>query len=711
MLTITTHRENIITNYLEAVRLYSDEYNKALSHAYARVSIDWLGYENDEEFFIDGAEDRGLDYWFPTNDGFDIFQIKSIDSLDNDKVTNKNFDKDCLHDIHRIYNFLVDSEGITGKNTKLKLFKERWSHLLSSKRLASDEESSVIIININLIVIGSGLTDSALEEFNAIQRNYSKPFSYDNTEIHFLINLITLDNIVENKWREDNRDWKDMNGRKTNKIELMAEKSGIITTPNSSIFYTPAIDLVNAYKKFGYQIFEPNVRCNIKKSKVNAAIKKSILHRASRREFRYLNNGVTLICQNYSKPNVNKDYFTITEPGIVNGLQTVISVTETYDNLNQSEKMDFEDNCYIMVRLLTTKAVKDVNLVVTATNNQNTMEPRNLKSNSPEQIVYEKLFSELGWFYSRKQGSWEAFIADPKRWRTLPDSKKADFTVKASNNKIRYKKVDNEDLAQTWMAFVGFSNIAVHEKSKLFDRDAYYEFIFLSRPTKLAYDSNYQFAKIKETTINQAPDPSLMLLAYLIRQFAKSVTLSAKENYNQAILRQKIDTSQKTREEVVSILSKNDGEYRLGVALTGMSFTFVEFVGYVLYKSLGEDLFKSGRKILNNGSLKILFEEADSEKYKNKIIVEDFDKNDVIAILWHAFRHVINELLNGTWGDSYRSSSNKSRFIAEENTRRIIADKIDRTNHFTTKSQLTELWAAGIKDGEGLYGLIKRILN
>jgi hypothetical protein len=251
----------------------------------------------------------------------------------------------------------------------------------------------------------------------------------------------------------------------------------------------------------------------------------------------------------------------------------------------------------------------------------------------------------------------------------------------------------------------------VHEKSKLFDRDSYYEFIFLSRPTQLAYDSNFQFSKIREHTINQSPDPSLMLLTYLIRQFAKSVTLSAKENYNQAIQRQKIDTSQKTRDEIVSILGKDDGEYRLGIALTGMSFTFVEFVGYVLYKDLGEELFLSGKKILNNGSLKILFEEADSEKYKNKVIDEDYDSKDVIAILWHAFRHVINELLDGTWGDSYRSSSNKSRFIAEENTRGIIAEKIDRTNLFTTKSRLTELWAAGIKDHEGLYGLIKRIIN
>ena len=548
---ISTQRNNIVANFLDRVSLDNDENNAALSQSYSKVAIDWLGYENSDEFFIDGAEDRGLDYWFPTDDGFDIFQVKSVDSLNINDVLSKKFDKDCLHDIHRIFNFLLDDEGIAIKNSKLKNFNERWLHLLSSKRLASENEASSINININLILIGSGLTDSARDEFNAIQRNYSKPCAFQGTEIIFSINLITLDNIIESKWREDNRDWKDMNGKKNDKIDLRPDSSGIITTPNSSIFYTPAIDLVNAYKKFGYQIFEPNVRCNIKKSKVNAAIKKSIMHRASRREFRYLNNGVTIICQGYRAPKENRYCFTITEPGIVNGLQTVISVTETYDNLSQIEKQDFEENCFIMVRLLNTRAVKDINLVVTATNNQNTMEPRNLRSNTPEQIVYEKLFYELGWFYCRKQGSWEAFIADPKRWRTLPTAKKSDFTVKLTN-KTKYKKIDNEEIAQAWMAFIGFSNIAVHEKSKLFDRDSYYEFIFLSRPTQVAYDSNFQFAKLKLNTINQAPEPSLLLVAYLIRQFAKSVTLSARENYNQALLRKKIDSSL-TREEIVSV--------------------------------------------------------------------------------------------------------------------------------------------------------------
>ena len=142
-----------------------------------------------------------------------------------------------------------------------------------------------------------------------------------------------------------------------------------------------------------------------------------------------------------------------------------------------------------------------------------------------------------------------------------------------------------------------------------------------------------------------------------------------------------------------------------------MSFIFVEFVGYVLYKSLGEELFTSGRKLLQNGSLKILFEESDSEKFKLKVMEENFDNDDIIAILWHAFRQVLNELLNSTWGDNYRTTSNKSRFIAEEHTRKIIAEKIDRTNLFTTKSQLTEIWAAVIQNNEGLYGMIKRILN
>ena len=54
-------------------------------------------------------------------------------------------------------------------------------------------------------------------------------------------------------------------------------------------------------------------------------------------------------------------------------------------------------------------SVSDISRMVRATNTQNPMQPRNLLSNNSEQVLFEKLFAELGWFYERKQRSNIAF--------------------------------------------------------------------------------------------------------------------------------------------------------------------------------------------------------------------------------------------------------------------------------------------------------------
>src|SRR6266536_3323837 len=55
------------------------------------------------------------------------------------------------------------------------------------------------------------------------------------------------------------------------------------------------------------------------------------------------------------------------------------------------------------------EAVADYKELVKSTNNQNPMQPRNLRSNDPEQVYYETLFADLNWFYERKEGAWKAY--------------------------------------------------------------------------------------------------------------------------------------------------------------------------------------------------------------------------------------------------------------------------------------------------------------
>ncbi|WP_353894496.1 AIPR family protein [Proteinivorax hydrogeniformans] len=709
---LENHRENIIRNFINEVVEEMNDNDRTLDASYTRVAAKWIGYELDEENFVDGSGDRGLDFWYQSYSVFDLFQVKTLDSTESSRISGGKFDKAGLLDLKRIKAYLTDEEGIPEHNNKLKLFKERWNHVVSSKRLAkkdSEENTGLITVNLGLIIIGNELTVQAMEEFDAFQRSLASPIKiHENVEIEFNLNLYDISYITDAKWRENNREWRNIDGKKQDWIKLQAERNQFLNNSLSSLFYCPAINLVSAYQDFGYQLFEPNVRCNIKKSKVNSAIRESIKHYSSRKEFRYLNNGVTIICKNYSSPSKNRDSFKVNEPGIVNGLQTVISLSEAYNSLSNEEKEDFEENCYVLVRLLRSNAVRNVDKVVRSTNTQNKMEPRNLLSNNPEQILYEKLFAkkEIGWFYERKQGSWDAFANDPRRWRTLQNKRKADFLSDSNDLRTKARVVDNETIAQTWMSFIGFSDIAVHEKSKLFEREEWYNLVFLHSPIKHGYDYKYNLQKLKQDANNEAPPPELLLISHLARSFARQVTPSKKENFESACKRLNINPNSRTREEVIAELS-NDSEYLLGLALSGMSYTFVEYLGFALFRALGTKLYDSGQAILKNGAFATIHKTNSFKKVQEQVKKETFSKDDILCVAWFSFKHVLNEMLSSFWAESFRSTSNKSRFLANKDTRLKIVQGLEDLHRYTCQVQITKLWAAGIEPEKGIYGFIK----
>ncbi|MFX0196879.1 MAG: AIPR family protein [Candidatus Hodarchaeota archaeon] len=527
-------------------------------------------------------------------------------------------------------------------------------------------------------------------------------------KIQFRPALYTLDTLIDERWREQNREWRDKEGKHQKSIDLHPYDGDWVGAKQDVVFYCPAIDLVNAYEDFGYQIFEPNVRAHIRKSRVNAAIEESVKRRASRREFRLLNNGVTITCSGYSKPTDNRPSFRVREPGIVNGLQTVVALHTGYKFLSHSEKVDFEESCYVLVRLLQRNAVRDIGKVVLATNTQNTMQPRNLTSNRSEQLFFEQLFAERGWFYERKQGAWDAFSADPGRWRTLQNKKPQHFKASAGRGRPKYKRVDNEDLAQTWLAFAGFSREAADLKRELFE-EKWYEFIFLRRLPNHASEYDYSFEKATAESLVEAPDVNLMLLSWLAREMARAAAPSAKKNRDAAIQRLDLDRSKLTREEIEVALAR-DYEYTIGQVLRGASLLFVELLGYVLYRSLGNP-HTHGATILAGGIAKKLKEEFDLESVVSMLESDDFEPDDTIAVIWKAFLYIVENLAYGPWGDSYRAAPVKFRFLLSQETRRRFTVEFDRVDEFLQRREVPRAWAAGISERQGLYGFISSSLQ
>ncbi len=695
----STHRQTFLDLLAEDIRRVATDESLSVPSAAVRVVLRWLGYELDDMTVID-SRDRGVDAWLATGTGFDLFQVKTHENNADGLLDLRAFDGSGVRDLERARTFFLNERDSQVSQKALKQLLNRRDSALRSHKL---EESAVAIaVTLHLVILGEQLTSQALAEFKAFQADNASPVLVDDVPFQIHAVLHTADDIIDGRWREGNREWVDTRGRRYDRINLHPGSEGAISDNQNAIFYCKGMDLVNAYEALGYQIFEPNVRANITNSRVNQAIRDSVLHQRSRRDFRFLNNGVTITCDSFAKPNPQKPYFNVLHPGIVNGLQTVVALHTAYQQLTPRDKDDFEQHCSVMVRLLMNTAVDDITRVVKATNNQNPMKPRNLVSNNVEQLIYARIFAEeLSWFYEAKEGAWDAFDKDPKRWRPTLSKRSKDF--RTERRKVR--RVDNANLAQTWLAFIGFAFESVNEKKSLFD-DRFYTLIFKQQPRHHGVDYDFALSRVREDVVDQSPSAALLLVSYLAWSFADAAVPTAAQNRQDACARLGIDAVRMTKAELDARLSR-DNEFLLNQVLAGMSMLFTEFVGFVLYRALGESIHHFGHRLLGNHSFASLAKQYAPELVKDQIDAGAFAEHDLLIVLWLLFVETIEDMINSGWGESYRAAPVKVRFVFSRETRDRLYREIQNTNDFMKKRSVKKPWAVGVTDGQGLFEFVR----
>lgn len=694
----STHRQNVIDTLTETIRQRATDEGLSFAAASSRVLLEWLGYDGTEISFLD-SRDRGVDAWFATESGIDIFQIKTHELNRDDVLDLSPFDGQGVRDLERAKNLLLTEQPNNLSQKSLKELLYRRDSMLRTRNLQSDQSELPIILH--LVVLGNGLTPEAKSEFASLEATVENPLSVDGVPVQFYPVLHTIDDVLNARWREDNRSWLNRDSQKMENIILHPWNEGVITDHANAIFYCRAIDLVNAYDQLGYQLFEPNVRANIKNSKVNQAIKESVLHQRTRREFRFLNNGVTIICENFNLTRDANRHFRVRHPGVVNGLQTVVALHSAYGQLSSQEKTDFEKHCAVLVRLLFNNVVDDITRVVKSTNNQNPMKARNLMSNTVEQLQYARSFAQdLGWFYEAKEGAWDAFEKDHKRWRPRLNKHPKDFRIP---NSRKVRRIDNEDLAQIWLAFIGLANEAINERKSLFD-DRYYDLIFKHQTTRHAFDYDFSLNRVRENAINQSPNPKLMLVAHLAREFANEVIPTPAKNRQAACERLGLDPNL-PKIHLDPLLSQ-DSEFILYQALSGMSVLFAEFIGFVFFRAFGENVHRYGDRIIQNHSFySMAFESFDV--VKDRVGKQQINPNDLLVVLWYAFVDTVEDMLASTWGQSYRAATVKVRFTFSRDSRERLYRVVEDTNEFMKKRSLKKTWAVGVADRQGLFDFVK----
>lgn len=678
--------------------------------AFIEVVLDYMGYDDTPDFradcISDGKGDFGIDAWFISDEAATVFQFKSVDFSEEVDI-NHEVPPSGLADLYRIFSLIKSPDKPPQEaNPKVRAFLQKFRSVIHRQTVDTVNPAKPYRVLVNFVALAKGLTKQAIEEYRQITENHA--FQINEVPVEVQYRKLFIDDLIAERWRETNADWRDRNGIKRDEVDLTVVGEQILEEPKSLVFFTKAHDLVRMFEDFGYQVFEPNVRCEIKKSKVNDAIQGSVQSHRGREEFRHLNNGITVIAAGFRKVGKPIKRVSVRQPGVINGLQTIKSIYDAFNTLKTDEQKHLIENCTVLIRLHARNAVSDYRSLVKSTNNQNPMQQRNLRANDPEQIKFEQLFANFEWFYERKEGAWSAFKSDAKLWGTLRNKKPTDFLAQPK----LVRSVDNEDLAQTWLAFLGFSNEAVHERSRIFSEPDIYDLVFLKRTGKhgCEYGFKLDLPRVIPDAIDDAPDPRLMLVSYLCREFARQVVSAPKTIRDEAVKRLGVQNMIKEKQ---NDKLNEDTKYVEGLIIRALSYVFPELVGYCLFKAFGREAHTKGAKLLANGTLKRLATTPDFKSIRDQIAEKSWrlDEEDVLQVMWHLFSECVSKLIASGWRQQWMIAPNRTRFNYRPSTRELLFKELDQLDDYLSEVELTRKWAIGINKSKGIYKFVERALG
>lgn len=167
------------------------------------------------------------------------------------------------------------------------------------------------------------------------------------------------------------------------------------------------VSVMEVYKlmeEFGDSLLEKNIRRYLGKNIVNDGIAGTLLDTDKRQNFFFFNNGATMICRKFSFNALQEQNWIVktNDLQIINGGQTCKTIHQT---VKENPDVDFSQT-YLLVRLYEVEDIENPGIIqdiIFATNSQNPVDFRDLKSNDECQRVLETAAYDLGYVYKRKR--------------------------------------------------------------------------------------------------------------------------------------------------------------------------------------------------------------------------------------------------------------------------------------------------------------------
>jgi len=187
------------------------------------------------------------------------------------------------------------------------------------KRITDIENAIENCSSIQLVVshIGDGISEPAKLALNRFLKGEEEDEERLNPDV------IDFDCRLVSKYLQEGNKYQSVNTR------LKIEYAKSLSDPRLSYFgFIKLSDLVSLHREHGKALYEKNIRTFLgmgQKHQVNESIRETLVQNP--KEFCYLNNGVTALCQRIEPKNINsgKRNLKITGLSVINGAQTISS--------------------------------------------------------------------------------------------------------------------------------------------------------------------------------------------------------------------------------------------------------------------------------------------------------------------------------------------------------------------------------------------------
>lgn len=356
---------------------------KSLSFVYLCVqTILELSPEDTLECLTEGGGDFGIDaiHMSEEVDGefeVTIFQGKYKKSLDG----NSNFEENGIIKLVNAVKYIFDP------NSQIKYINNR---LVTYIEEARSRVSDGMIPRVRVVACNNGLKWNTASQEHINRANFGSQVTWEHVNHDTIISIM----------------------QRIKPVEAILKLCGaaIVEDMNYSrvcIGRIPVTEVAELMRQYGEILLDRNIRryLGLRGNRVNEGIKSTLcsLHPEN---FYFFNNGLTLVCTDFTYNALQKENYCVKVENlqIVNGGQTCMTIFKTLEGI-QNDGGKLPINASVLIRLYKLpKDNEDIALQIThATNSQNPVDLKDLRSNDEIQLRLEMDIKQLGYVYRRKR--------------------------------------------------------------------------------------------------------------------------------------------------------------------------------------------------------------------------------------------------------------------------------------------------------------------